>query len=765
MPLQIPQLDDRNFAQLVAEVTARIPVHTPEWNNFNDSDPGMTLVQLFSFMTENLLYRSNRMPEANRLKFLSLLGIGLQPASAGRGLVEIRNERGPLRATTLRSGTELLAGNVRFRTRNDINILPVSARLYYKQPQADLDEATLQQYRDLYETFLEGPTDSLVFYETLPLEKPEIGKPLPEIDLADNVAGTIDGSLWMALIAREGGDATRAVDDARKAIAGQTLTIGIYPTNRQEIRVLTQQNNENQTSEPGLIFEIAAPDPNDTSPLPPPRYTRLSVEYAEDVLQNPGIVQVTLPEYERLRLWNFDPTEEGTLDYPPRLEDRDVAGRVVTWIRMRLPEVDQGQAGDPITRGAVLTWVGINAARVLQTIPVADERLGVAGGAPNQTYKVANTPVIVAPPGGAVTESRFEVRVQNDADVFEVWQRTDDLYAAGPEDKVYTLDPESGQVQFGSGLRGKRPGFGREIRAAYEYGGGPEGSVNIGAINKSAALPGGFKLENPVPTWGAGRGETVSEGEQNISSFVRHRDRLVTVQDFQDLTRRTPGVSIGRVEVLPLFNPEAFTPGGAQQRWPGTLTIMVVPEHNIEQSTPPAPDRLFLDTICRWLDPRRLVTTEIFVRGAQFVPVVVSIGITTMSGHVRAIVQREVQTAIRHYLSPLLGGPPTVGADGCIEPYGRGWPLGMELRSRDLEAVVVRVPGVRYANDVRLGFVTGANVQEAENRRMEGIELPWLVGISVREGDSEDPGALVGQTVQADQGERVHVPVVPRNCY
>ncbi|MCB0253129.1 MAG: putative baseplate assembly protein, partial [Anaerolineae bacterium] len=85
MPLTVPNLDDRNFEQLVAETRARIPVHTPEWTNLNDSDPGITLVQLFAFMTENLLYRSNRIPERNRKKFLSLLNIPLRPASPARG--------------------------------------------------------------------------------------------------------------------------------------------------------------------------------------------------------------------------------------------------------------------------------------------------------------------------------------------------------------------------------------------------------------------------------------------------------------------------------------------------------------------------------------------------------------------------------------------------------------------------------------------------------------------------------------------------------
>ena len=74
MPLIIPQLDDRSYRDLLNEAIARIPVHTPEWTNFNDSDPGITLLQLFAFMNENLLFRSNLIPERNRLKFIQLPG-------------------------------------------------------------------------------------------------------------------------------------------------------------------------------------------------------------------------------------------------------------------------------------------------------------------------------------------------------------------------------------------------------------------------------------------------------------------------------------------------------------------------------------------------------------------------------------------------------------------------------------------------------------------------------------------------------------------
>ena len=74
------QLDDRRFEDLVAEAKRRIPGYTPEWTDLNDSDPGMTLVQLFAWLAEMMLWRLNRVPDKNFIKFLGLVGIDLKPA-------------------------------------------------------------------------------------------------------------------------------------------------------------------------------------------------------------------------------------------------------------------------------------------------------------------------------------------------------------------------------------------------------------------------------------------------------------------------------------------------------------------------------------------------------------------------------------------------------------------------------------------------------------------------------------------------------------
>jgi hypothetical protein len=73
MPLQVPDLDDRTYPDLVAEGIRLIPRYAPVWTNHNASDPGITLLELFAFLTEGLIYELNRVSDANKAKFLKLL--------------------------------------------------------------------------------------------------------------------------------------------------------------------------------------------------------------------------------------------------------------------------------------------------------------------------------------------------------------------------------------------------------------------------------------------------------------------------------------------------------------------------------------------------------------------------------------------------------------------------------------------------------------------------------------------------------------------
>ena len=85
--LPAPNLDDRTFQDLVDEAKRLVQHRCPEWTDHNVSDPGVTLIEAFAQMVDQLIYRLNRVPDLNYVKFLELIGVELRPPAAARGRV------------------------------------------------------------------------------------------------------------------------------------------------------------------------------------------------------------------------------------------------------------------------------------------------------------------------------------------------------------------------------------------------------------------------------------------------------------------------------------------------------------------------------------------------------------------------------------------------------------------------------------------------------------------------------------------------------
>jgi predicted phage baseplate assembly protein len=90
--MRLPEinLDDRGFQDLVNEARLRIAQSCPEWTEHNVSDPGITLIELFAWMTEMVIYRLNRIPDKLHVALMELLGITLEPPTAAEGDVRFR---------------------------------------------------------------------------------------------------------------------------------------------------------------------------------------------------------------------------------------------------------------------------------------------------------------------------------------------------------------------------------------------------------------------------------------------------------------------------------------------------------------------------------------------------------------------------------------------------------------------------------------------------------------------------------------------------
>jgi hypothetical protein len=107
MVLPSPNLDDRTFEQIRDEAIRLIPQYCPEWTNFNPSDPGVTLLELFSWMTEMVLYRLNRVPEKVYLALLDMIGVRLRPPQPARTFVTFHLVEGCTSGTWVQRGTQV----------------------------------------------------------------------------------------------------------------------------------------------------------------------------------------------------------------------------------------------------------------------------------------------------------------------------------------------------------------------------------------------------------------------------------------------------------------------------------------------------------------------------------------------------------------------------------------------------------------------------------------------------------------------------------
>ena len=123
-----PNLDDRTHKDIVEEAIRLIPHYCSEWTNHNPTDPGITLIELFAWMVEMLIYRLNRVPEKTYITLLNLIGLSYTDPQASRVLLtftpvdqyegEITIKRGT-QASTASGGT---TGSIIFETENPCTV-------------------------------------------------------------------------------------------------------------------------------------------------------------------------------------------------------------------------------------------------------------------------------------------------------------------------------------------------------------------------------------------------------------------------------------------------------------------------------------------------------------------------------------------------------------------------------------------------------------------------------------------------------------------
>lgn len=731
MPLRPPALDDRSFSDLVEDLVARIPAHTPEWTSPTQGDPGRTLIDLFAWLGDTLLYRVNLIPERQRLAFLHLLGEQMRPAVPATGIITVLANENASQSTTIAPFARV-SGPPDFETLTELNVLPITALAYYKKKLSAEEQKPFKNViAGLRQVF--NITGTASAYQTTPLFQNGMAEESP---FTVNES-TVDGSIWFALLAAKP-ELTIAIQKALTAGPQgeqQILNVGFVPA--LEIPPLFADVGPRGKINHQWSISLK------TLPGQPPAYTTVDVlADTTSGLRRPGVLRLLLPQSKDVGAPSNDVRLDPQAGFgvrPPRIDDDSIAKRIVTWLRLK--PIDQ----------LSLSWLGINAVQVDQRQTSGGQIIGVSDGSADQQFSVG---------ASSIDNTSFVLQVDEPGSGFREWTQVDDLASAARNASVYSLDSEAGTVTFGDGIRGRIPPLGYRIRVARMRSGGglagnlPAGTLkSISAVTLTGARADGLKAFQPVATNGGADAETLDSAEQRIPGMLRHRDRVVTENDYKTIAEQTPGVFVGRTEVLPLFKPQTKLGNAA-----GVVSVMVLPEKDNIAPPNPRPDRPFLETIYDYLGSRKPLATELYVIGCEYVDMAITVAVDVLEEFGTDTVLQNIRQALYEALWPLSPG----GQNKT------GWPLGRAVTNTELEVVVGNVPGVGSLNGLNLFRSVGNGqynmIPPAQNGRatlpMLAWQLPELLKVIAVSGGSA-PTSVAPDT-STDGG--IAIPVVPETC-
>ncbi|MGO4497482.1 putative baseplate assembly protein [Paenibacillus sp. 2RAB27] len=705
--LPIPNLDDRMFEQMVMEARKSIPKLFPEWTDENEHDPGITLLELMSWMTEMQQYYLNRVTERSERKFLKLLGI--RPRDAVSAVCDV-TFTGATHQLVLPKGTPLSAMDLRFETMGTVQLVPAALeKVLVRTETAAADYTSNNQAKIAYYAFgadaRKGAHLYLGFDQALPMDT-EVSiyfnlfdrYPVTVSHHAEKMAPMISSAKVAWSFAGAGGDGQseswlpiEAKSDTtvhlsqsgefKFYITSEMKPMSLYPADdrgRYWICCTLEEDgyelapkiekitlNAVKAVEQETFSEVTA----FSSSGEPRQSFELSTYLAYNGLHT---VQV-LDEQGRWRDWHTvaDLSACGPTDLCCELQ-QDSARRTT---RLRFGD---GVHGSIPPQGAQRVRL------VAYTAEFDYSRyVGGSKGLPGQTFEISRGRLYK--PSSMLLQVGSRPRGE-DVFVWDDWTAVDDFDNSKGADRHYVYDAAAGTIRFGNNEAGLVPRKSGEpnIRfLALQAGGGVRGNVKDGLVTGFTASP-GVSVTNPFPARGGLEAETLAQAKLRVQRELAAPTRAVTAEDYEALAKAAPGLRVARVKAIPLYKPgmRDFPRVSA----PAQMTVVVVP---YSESDKPKAGKGFLQTIKLHLDRHRLLTTELHVIPAEYIKITVHAVVVMEPKYKNE--QRRIALELKNLLQPMDHGQ---GAEG--------WRFGRTVYKGDIYGVISRIKGVVYVQDIWL---------------------------------------------------------------
>jgi hypothetical protein len=753
MPLPLPNLDTRRWQDLVDEARALIPRYAPAWTDHNAHDPGVTLIELVAWLVEQQIYRVNRIPDRHRRKFLALAGFFQRPPAPARVELTFRLKAGEddlvLPGHTAVAAEKGRGAWLRFRTAAPTTVTAAEMRAIQVWDGEKFSDRTRAWSEGLpIAVFGENPAGP-------PDNAAEQGPALyVGLDRALPVNKTV--SLWLWFHGPRTGRAER-----RRLREETQRAAGNGPPGPFHCPCSTEDGDGGQAAVCAHHAVRTVWEYSDGH-----HWHRLDAEAGEVVDDTRGMtldggVRVTVPAsmaatpvglvsgplfYLRCRL------AAGRPDAAPMLRDaalHTVATEQVWPVRSTLPiaagvspppgqEPEAGKraklrlqldAQGSITDLAVDPGGDLPEVLVLEYRPAAVDApgaltaallpIGPGTGRPQQRFTLPDAPIA----GG-----RAEIWTADGSELLR-WQQRPDLDSSARTDADFTLDPQSGELRFGDGERGRVVPAGAWVLAVYEGTAGAAGNLAAGAawrvdgaddavnrallgedpaavaatlqavVNRTAAAGGAdeetlnqaagraakelWAHERLIELCPPGRCRTLDQLDRDRILALAPPARAVTLADFERLALTVPGTRVARVRAWAGIDPQYPC-----LQAPGTITVVVVPELPRGRPTPTAG---LLRAVHTYLDRRRLIGTRVVVVGPAYLAVGVRAEVRARADAQIERVHTAILEALDAFLEPLAGGPAQ-----------RGWPFGRDVYRAEILQVIDAVAGVDHVLSLEL---------------------------------------------------------------
>lgn len=133
-------MDEKTYEELIGEALSLIPVYSKEWTNYNQSDPGITILQNFAafqyLQQESILEITEEVTRG----LLKLAGIEPSPEAGSRLILEAGQAAG--KAFSLPGHTKMYAGDICFETVRTEHIPSKRLKRIFLEKDGDLKEVT-----------------------------------------------------------------------------------------------------------------------------------------------------------------------------------------------------------------------------------------------------------------------------------------------------------------------------------------------------------------------------------------------------------------------------------------------------------------------------------------------------------------------------------------------------------------------------------------------------------------------------------------------